>query len=71
MNKPDTVNSMKVVVECYLEERRSLGFKSRTDEYELGRFARYADERGHSGSLTQELGLIYLTFNVSKLEPFS
>lgn len=50
-------NAMQAAVQCYLKERRQLGFALTSAGTELMRFARFADALGHRGPLTQELQL--------------
>lgn len=52
-----TGNVMQAAVQRYLKERRQLGFALTSSGAELMRFARFADELGHRGPLTQELQL--------------
>jgi len=52
-----TGNLMQAAVQRYLKERRQLGFALTSSGAELMRFARFADELGHRGPLTQELQL--------------
>jgi integrase/recombinase XerC len=47
--------TMQAAVQRYLHERRQLGFELASPAHELIRFARFADDRGHRGPLTQEL----------------
>lgn len=49
--------TLQAAVQRYLKERRQLGFALTAPATELMRFARFADERGHQGPLTQELQL--------------
>jgi integrase len=44
-------------VDAYLRERRQLGYELLVEGQELRRFARYADESGHTGPLTCELAI--------------
>lgn len=55
------------VVEAYLVERRRLGF--RMNGSELRRFARYADERGHEGPLTEALQVGWAKLDVRRTTP--
>jgi len=50
-------NSIQLAVATYLEERRRLGFELRIAGVQLRNFARYADDRGHSGPLTLDVQL--------------
>ena len=54
MNQPRTLAQ---AVETYTEERRRLGFSLQSTM--LQRFARYADEKMHTGPLTAELQLTW------------
>jgi len=49
--------SMLSRVQTYLEQRRALGYKLRTEGQMLINFARAADAAGHRGPLTRELAL--------------
>lgn len=46
-------------VESYLEARRALGFQLKIEGQELLRFAKFADESGHKGAVTEELALCW------------
>ena len=46
---------MQKLVQEYLEERRSLGFELQIAGEQLMAFARFADQRGHCGTLTEQL----------------
>ena len=61
MTAPRTVSS---AVDAYLAERRRLGFQMNGSE--LVRFARYADERGHQGPITEELQISWARMHVRK-----
>lgn len=52
-----TAATMLSAVDGYLRERRQLGYELLVEGQELRRFARYADESGHTGPLTCELAL--------------
>ena len=58
--------SMMAAVHQYLAERRQLGFALNAAGTELIRFARYADARGHSGPLTQQLILGWAREHVNR-----
>lgn len=60
---------MRRLVENYLACRRRLGFQLKAEGEELLRFARYADEQGHTGPLTTDLAIAWakLPPNVSRL----
>jgi len=47
--------SMQCLVQEYLEERRRCGFALASPGFQLMAFARFADQSGHRGSLTQRL----------------
>ena len=47
--------TVQAAVQRYLHERRQVGFELHSPGYDLMRFARFADARGHRGPLTQEL----------------
>jgi integrase len=51
-------------VEDYLSARRRLGYKLQAEGGELHRFARFAEEHGHSGALTVDIALAWA--NTSK-----
>ena len=53
--------TMHVAVKEYLSSRRKLGFDLRIEGEELGRFARFADQIGHTGPLTVELAVQWAT----------
>ncbi len=52
MNMPITMQSY---AENFLDERRRLGYDSRTAGYTVRSFARYIDDLGHGGPLTVEV----------------
>ena len=58
--------TMEAVVRRYLQERRQLGFALKSPGTELLRFARFADDRGHHGALTQELQLDWARAHVRR-----
>jgi integrase/recombinase XerC len=62
-------NTMQVAVQRYLDERRRLGFALKSPATELGRFARFADARGHRGPLTLELQLDWAREHVARTGP--
>ena len=66
MNRGHTVQA---AVQCYLEERRRLGFALKSPGTELMRFARFADARGHQGPLTLELQLDWARKHVARTGP--
>lgn len=66
MNRSTT---MQAAVQCYLHERRQLGFALRSAETTLMRFARFADARAHRGPLTQELLLDWAHEHVERTGP--
>jgi len=47
--------TMVAKVRAYLAFRRGLGFRLKSEGYQLLHFARYADARGHRGPLTRQL----------------
>ncbi|HEY2400302.1 MAG TPA: hypothetical protein VGI23_08095, partial [Steroidobacteraceae bacterium] len=49
--------TMASLVEDYLEYRRRLGFALESDARRLLCFARFADQVGHRGPITEELAL--------------
>lgn len=58
---PTITNTMTSLAEQYLSFRRGLGYAMRIEGAELLRFARYADESGHQGSVTVELAVRWAT----------
>lgn len=50
-------NSMYERVEDYLNARRRLGYKLKTEGEQLYRFARFSDAKAHKGALTLELAV--------------
>lgn len=58
--------TMEAAVRRYLHERRQLGFALKGPGTELLRFARFADDRGHHGALTQELQLDWARAHVRR-----
>ena len=63
MNAAPTVQA---AVRQYLHERRQLGFALKAPGTELLRFARFADDRGHQGPLTQELQIAWARTHVRR-----
>jgi integrase/recombinase XerC len=53
----NTNSTIQNAAECYLDERRRLGFDLCIAGRQLMQFARYADARGHRGPLTLDLQL--------------
>lgn len=51
-----TSGSMTARVQEYLRCRRALGYALQAEGGMLRNFARYADDTGHRGALTRELG---------------
>ena len=51
----DGAMPMRDAVEQYLVSRRKLGFALHIEGQELSRFARFADQVGHTGALTTDL----------------
>lgn len=58
--------TMEAAVRRYLHERRQLGFALKAPGTELLRFARFADDRGHHGALTQKLQLDWARAHVRR-----
>ncbi|BCL94264.1 tyrosine-type recombinase/integrase [Ralstonia pseudosolanacearum] len=50
-----TPTSMQEAIQCYLEDRRRLGFGMTQAASDLARFARYAESQGHLWPLTEKL----------------
>jgi integrase len=53
--------TMVAAVEDYLAVRRKLGFALHIEGQELGRFARFADEVGHTGPITTAIAVRWAT----------
>lgn len=60
----DAPAMMQATVEEYLSFRRKLGFELLIEGQELRRFARFADQSGHAGSITTELAVRWATLPV-------
>lgn len=58
---------MRRLVEDYLACRRRLGFQLKAEGEELLRFARYADEQGHTGPLTADLAIAWAKLSPNRL----
>ena len=58
--------TVQAAVQRYLHERRQLGFDLYSPGYDLMRFARFADARGHHGPLTQELQIDWAQQHVQR-----
>jgi len=65
-----TAPTMVTLVEDYLAQRRSLGFRLRIEGQQLLSFARYADATGHRGPLTVDLLVRWATLPSEKLRRF-
>lgn len=59
-------NALMEAVQCYLQERRRLGFALIAPATQLKRFARFADSRGHEGPITQELQIAWAQEHVQR-----
>lgn len=57
--------------ETYLAYRRSLGFKLKTSGRQIISFARYADDRGHEGTLSSDIALRWAKANATIADPFT
>jgi integrase len=55
----------------YLSERRALGFDLRIAGNQIVAFARFVDERGHSGPLTKEIFLNWVQGQAKRASPIS
>jgi integrase len=63
--------TMLSLAEDYLSERRALGFDLRMAGHQIMAFARFADERGHSGPLTNDIVLNWVQGQAKRATPFS
>lgn len=54
-----TFSNMSERVAAYLRTRRALGFELRIEGEQLERFAAFAEQRGHQGSVTLELAVAW------------
>jgi integrase len=68
MTEPHTMLSL---AEDYLSERRALGFDLRIPGDQIIAFARFADESGHTGSLTNGIVLDWVKGQARHAKPFS
>ena len=57
--------------ETYLAYRRNLGFKLKTAGRQIISFARYADDRGHEGTLSPDIALRWAKANATIADPFT
>lgn len=55
----------------YLSERRALGFDLRIAGNQIVAFARFVDERGHNGPLTNEIVLNWVQGEAKRASPMS
>ena len=63
--------SMQSLVEMYLEERRSLGFALTIPGELLMGFARFSDQQGHRGPITEQLILNWVQGCAKRAIPFT
>jgi integrase len=63
--------TMLSLAEDYLSERRTLGFDLRIPGELIIAFARFADKRGHSGPLTNEIVLSWVQGQAKRASPMS
>lgn len=63
--------TMLSLAEDYLSERRALGFDLRMEGHQITTFALFADERGHSGPLTNDIVLNWVQGQAKRASPFS
>jgi integrase len=56
-----TFDTITARVNAYLDDRRQAGFALRIEGEQLGRFARFAEQRGHRGPLTTKLAVQWAT----------
>lgn len=63
--------TMASLAEDYLSERRALGFDLRIPGGLIIAFARFADERGHTGPLTDEIVLSWVQGQAKQASPMS
>lgn len=63
--------TMLSLAEDYLSERRALGFALRMEGHYITTFAQFADERGHSGPLTNDIVLNWVQGQAKRVSPFS
>ncbi len=62
---------MQKLVQEYLEERRSLGFELQIAGEQLMAFARFADQRGHGGTLTEQLIVDWVQGQAKRAKPIT
>jgi len=63
--------SMQKLVQEYLEERRSLGFELQIAGEQLMAFARFADQRGDSGAVTEQLIVDWVQGQAKRATPIT
>ncbi|MER8930991.1 hypothetical protein [Mesorhizobium sp. M0859] len=63
--------TMLSLAKDYLSERRALGFALRMQGHQITAFALFADERGHSGPLTNDIVLNWVQGQAKRASPFS
>lgn len=63
--------TMLSLAKDYLSERRALGFALRMEGHQITAFALFADERGHSGPLTNDIVLNWVQGQAKRASPFS
>ena len=63
--------SMQSLVQTYLEERRSAGFALEIPGKFLMGFARFSDQRGHRGPITEQLMLDWVQGCARRATPFT
>lgn len=66
-----TRHSVQSLVQMYLDERRSAGFDLSISGHLLMSFARFADERGHRGPLTEDLILLWVQGAARRATPIT
>lgn len=59
-------NTLMEAVQCYLQERRRLGFSLVAPATQLRRFAQFASSRRHEGPITQELQIAWAQEHVQR-----
>ena len=65
------VRTMLSLAADYLSERRALGFDLRIAGNQIVAFARFVDERGHNGPLTNEIVLNWVQGEAKRASPMS
>ncbi len=63
--------TMLSLAKDYLSERRALGFALRMEGHRITSFALFADERSHSGPLTNDIVLNWVQGQAKRASPFS